>query len=227
MKKNTLLILILGFLAGVSSTWGYFNLTTAAPAKSATTEVDDEAPEVNQPQGNANINKSQGIITATDGVVSLEKTHETDLNSVTPNSADELPLEEQVIELKQQLAKQKAAMNRILKQQRGPAAAEAALQDKFDDQIRDEEWAYKTETALRDFLFTSGMTFTPDVVVAKCKTTVCKFKLAAPADIEGFDHTQWRELDNKLIKQDFWKQFKRSSSKLDDSEFTLLLSTED
>ena len=109
---------------------------------------------------------------------------------------------------------------------RGPSDFEKVLRDKFEKQTRDEEWAYRTEMALQDFLLTADLAIMPDIVSAKCKTTVCEFELAAPADNDTFGSAQWRELNDKLMKQEFWQQFKSTTSTSSDSELKLLLSTE-
>ncbi|KKK74728.1 hypothetical protein LCGC14_2880880, partial [marine sediment metagenome] len=159
-------------------------------------------------------------------VANTEPAEDTSPTDLEPQMLDELPLEEQVTQLKQQLAEQKATLKSVLKQMRGPSDFEKVLRDKFEKQTRDEEWAYRTEMALQDFLLTADLAIMPDIVSAKCKTTVCEFELAAPADNDTFGSAQWRELNDKLMKQEFWQQFKSTTSTSSDSELKLLLSTE-
>ncbi len=148
----------------------------------------------------------------------------TEINNDNANVTKQLQL--QVVALKRELATQKAAVKSYQKQLQGPSDFEQMLLDKFDQQKRDEEWAYRTEVALQDFLITADLTIAPELVSAECKTSVCKFELVAPQGNEEFDHRQWRELNDKLVKQAFWQQFKTSASTSSDDDFKLLLSTE-
>lgn len=227
MNKHSVFMLLVGFVAGASLTWGYFNFFAAAPKKFVITDVEHQQPSIVQHKKNdaAKVAGKTHSVVANNAATSKE-VGEVDSNLIASSSVDELPLEAQVVELKKQLVEQKATMNRVLKQLRAPSDTEAVLQDKFDQQTRNDEWAYNTETALQDFLLTSDLKAIPAVVSAQCKTTVCKFELAAPPDNDAFDHTHWRELTDKLMKQEFWRKFKTTTSTSNDSEFILLVSTE-
>ena len=225
MNKNSLLTLGIGFIAGVGLTWSYFNLSSsdANPAKLQHADTKQQAPFV-QPVKSSEATAKRVVPAAPEQSAHIEQ--KDNPPKPEPQPLDELPLEEQVVQLKLQLAKQKSLMESVVKQLRDPSDAQAALQAQFDEQQRDEEWAYQTETALQDFLLTADLASTPDIVTAECKTSVCKFKLAAPTDNDSFDHTQWRELNDKLMKQELWLQFKRTTSTSSDTELTLLMATE-
>lgn len=225
MSKNSLLMLVIGFIAGVGLTWSYFNLASGNSKPAELQQVNSKqqaAPVVLQPK----IAEVKTQSAAPERGASLAQEEGLPLTNTNKQPVDELPLEEQVSQLKQQLAEQKTLMKNARQQLRAPSDAQAALQAQFDEQIRNEEWAYQTEIALQDFLLTSDLSATPEVVSAECKATVCKFELAAPTDNDSFDHTQWRELNDKLLKQEFWLQFKRTTSTSIDTELTLLMATE-
>ncbi|WP_213608928.1 hypothetical protein [Pseudoalteromonas sp.] len=227
MNKHSFLMLLGGFVSGVSLTWGYLNFFAAAPEKFVITDVEHQQPSIVQHKKNdaAKATDNTHSVVA-NNVAASKKVDDVDSNISAASSVDELSLEAQVVELKKQLAEQKTTMNRVLKELRPPSDVEAALQAQFDEQIRNEEWAYQTETALQDFLLTADLASMPDIVSAECKTSVCKFKLAAPTDKDSFDHTHWRELNDKLMKQAFWLQFKRTASTSSDTELTILMTTE-
>lgn len=227
MNKHSFLMLLGGFVSGVSLTWGYLNFFAAAPEKFVITEVEHQQPSIVQHKKSDTTKVTDNInsVVANNAAASKEM-NDVDSNLLAASSVDELPLEAQIVELKKQLTEQKATMNRVLKELRAPNDVEAALQAQFDEQIRNEEWAYQTETALQDFLLTADLVAMPDIISAECKTSVCKFKLAAPTDKDSFDHTHWRELNDKLMKQEFWLQFKRTTSTSSDSELTMLMTTE-
>ncbi len=225
MNKNSLLALGIGFIAGVGLTWSYFNAASSHP------EPIKSQPSYEKQQKLHTEQQSNEVLSNADSVVpeqvaNTEPAEDTSPTDLEPQMLDELPLEEQVTQLKQQLAEQKATLKSVLKQMRGPSDFEKVLRDKFEKQTRDEEWAYRTEMALQDFLLTADLAIMPDIVSAKCKTTVCEFELAAPADNDTFGSAQWRELNDKLMKQEFWQQFKSTTSTSSDSELKLLLSTE-
>ena len=225
MNKNNVLTLGVGFIAGVGLTWGYFSLASSdsTPAKVQHADTKQQTPLV-QPAKISEATAKRVVPAAPEQSARLEQK---DISpKPDPQPLDELPLEEQVTQLKLQLAKQKSVMESVVKQLRAPNDVQAALQAQFDEQQRDEEWAYQTETALQDFLLTADLASIPDIVSAECKTSVCKFKLAAPTDNDSFDHTQWRELNDKLMKQKLWLQFKRTTSTSSDTELTLLMATE-
>ncbi|MEL0648016.1 hypothetical protein V6248_11335 [Pseudoalteromonas agarivorans] len=227
MSKNSLLTLGIGFIAGVGLTWGYFNLAPndLEPAKLQQSDTLLQKPHAQQIKSNE-VTANSAVQDVTEQDVSLEQNKNTSFTNPETQELDELPLEEQVVQLKQRLVEQKAALKSVLKQMRGPSDFEKVLRDKFESQTRDEEWAYNTEMALQDFLLTADLAIIPDVVSAKCKTTVCEFELAAPADNDAFGSAQWRELNDKLMKQEFWKQFVSSTSTSSDTKLSLLLSTE-
>ncbi|WP_165734559.1 hypothetical protein [Pseudoalteromonas sp. C8] len=225
MNKNSLLALGIGFIAGVGLTWSYFNAASSHP-ESVKSQPSYEKQQKLHTEQQSNEVLSNADSAVPEQVASIEPAEDTPPTYSETQMLDELPLEEQVTQLKQQLAEQKATVKSILKQMRGPSDFEKILRDKFEKQTRDEEWAYRTEMALQDFLLTADLAIMPDIVSAKCKTTVCEFELAAPADNDTFGSAQWRELNDKLMKQEFWQQFKSTTSTSSDSELKLLLSTE-
>ncbi|MEM5513140.1 hypothetical protein WNY79_09605 [Pseudoalteromonas sp. AS84] len=225
MNKNSLLALGIGFIAGVGLTWSYFNAASSHPESVKSQPSYEKQQKLHtEQQSNEVLSNADSVVP--EQVANREPAEDTSPTDLEPQMLDELPLEEQVTQLKQQLAEQKATLKSVLKQMRGPSDFEKVLRDKFEKQTRDEEWAYRTEMALQDFLLTADLAIMPDIVSAKCKTTVCEFELAAPADNDTFGSAQWRELNDKLMKQEFWQQFKSTTSTSSDSELKLLLSTE-
>jgi len=227
MNKNSLLTLGIGFIAGAGLTWGYLNLAPndLEPAQSQQSNTLLQKSHAQQSNSNE-VTSNKVISAATEQAVILEQNESTTSTAFESQDIDALPLEEQVTQLKLQLIKQKSLMESVVKQLRAPNDVEAALQAQFDEQQRDEEWAYQIETALQDFLLTADLASIPDIVSAECRSSVCKFKLAAPTDNDSFDHTHWRELNDKLMKQELWLQFKRTTSTSSDTELTLLMATE-
>lgn len=225
MNKNSLLALGIGFIAGVGLTWSYFNAASSHPesVKSQPSYEKQQKPHTEQ-QSNEVLSNADSVVP--EQVASIGPAEDTPTTNSETQMLDELPLEEQVTQLKQQLAEQKAALKSVLKKMRSPSDFEQILRDKFEKQTRDEEWAYRTEMALQDFLLTADLSIIPDVVSAKCKKTVCEFELAAPTDNDRFGNAQWRELNDKLMEQEFWQQFKSTTSTSSDSELKMLLSTE-
>lgn len=225
MNKNSLLALGIGFIAGVGLTWSYFNAASSHP-ESVKSQPSYEKQQKLHTEQQSNEVLSNADSAVPEQVASIEPTEDTPTTNSETQMLDELPLEEQVTQLKQQLAEQKAALKSVLKKMRSPSDFEQILRDKFENQTRDEEWAYRTEMALQDFLLTADLSIIPDVVSAKCKKTVCEFELAAPTDNDTFGNAQWRELNDKLMEQEFWQQFKSTTSTSSDSELKMLLSTE-
>ena len=225
MNKNSLLALGIGFIAGVGLTWSYFNAASSHP-ESVKSQPSYEKQQKLHTEQQSNEVLSNADSAVPEQVASIEPTEDTPTTNSETQMLDELPLEEQVTQLKQQLAEQKAALKSVLKKMRSPSDFEQILRDKFENQTRDEEWAYRTEMALQDFLLTADISIIPDVVSAKCKKTVCEFELAAPTDNDTFGNAQWRELNDKLMEQEFWQQFKSTTSTSSDSELKMLLSTE-
>lgn len=225
MNKNSLLALGIGFIAGVGLTWGYFNAASSHP-ESVKSQPSYEKQQKLHTEQQSNEVLSNADSAVPEQVASIESAEVSPTTNSETQMLDELPLEEQVTQLKQQLAEQKAALKSVLKKMRGPSDFEQILRDKFENQTRDEEWAYRTEMALQDFLLTADLSIIPDVVSAKCKKTVCEFELAAPTDNDTFGNAQWRELNDKLMEQEFWQQFKSTTSTSSDSELKMLLSTE-
>ncbi|MBB1336905.1 hypothetical protein [Pseudoalteromonas sp. SR44-2] len=225
MNKNSLLALGIGFIAGVGLTWSYFNAASSHPESVKSQPSYEKQKKLHTEQ------QSNEVLSNADSAVpeqfaSIEPAEISPTTNSETQMLDELPLEEQVTQLKQQLAEQKAALKSVLKKMRSPSDFEQILRDKFEKQTRDEEWAYRTEMALQDFLLTADLSIIPDVVSAKCKKTVCEFELAAPTDNDTFGNAQWRELNDKLMEQEFWQQFKSTTSTSSDSELKMLLSTE-
>ena len=224
MSKHSLLTLGIGFIAGVGLTWSYFNVASSDSKPAKVQHVDTKQAPFVQPPKSSEATAKRVVSASPEQSAGIEQ--QDNSPNPDPQPLDELPLKEQVSQLRQQLAAQKALMKNAAQQLRAPSDAQAVLQAQFDEQVRNEEWAYQTELALQDFLLTADLTATPEVVSASCKSTVCKFELAAPTDNDSFDHTHWRELNDKLMKQAFWRQFKRTASTSSDSELTLLMTTE-
>ncbi|MBH0029355.1 hypothetical protein I6F10_00170 [Pseudoalteromonas sp. SWYJZ98] len=224
MNKNSLLALGIGFIAGVGLTWSYFNAASSYPESVKSQPSYEKQKKLHTEQQSNEVLSNTG--SAPEQVASIEPAEVSPTTNSETQMLDELPLEEQVTQLKQQLAEQKAALKSVLKKMRSPSDFEQILRDKFENQTRDEEWAYRTEMALQDFLLTADLSIIPDVVSAKCKKTVCEFELAAPTDNDTFGNAQWRELNDKLMEQEFWQQFKSTTSTSSDSELKMLLSTE-
>lgn len=225
MNKNSLLALGIGFIAGVGLTWSYFNAASSHP-ESVKSQPSYEKQQKLHTEQQSNEVLSNADSAVPEQVASIEPAEISPTTNSETQMLDELPIEEQVTQLKQQLAEQKAALKSVLKKMRDPSDFEQILRDKFENQTRDEEWAYRTEMALQDFLLTADLSIIPDVVSAKCKKTVCEFELAAPTDNDTFGNAQWRELNDKLMEQEFWQQFKSTTSTSSDSELKMLLSTE-
>lgn len=225
MNKNSLLALGIGFIAGVGLTWSYFNAASSHPESVKSQPSYEKQQKLHtEQQSNEVLSNADSVVP--EQVASIGPAEDTPTTNSETQMLDELPLEEQVTQLKQQLAEQKAALKSVLKKMRSPSDFEQILRDKFEKQTRDEEWAYRTEMALQDFLLTADLSIIPDVVSAKCKKTVCEFELAAPTGNDRFGNAQWRELNDKLMEQEFWQQFKSTTSTSSDSELKMLLSTE-
>ena len=225
MNKNSLLALGIGFIAGVGLTWSYFNAASSHPESVKSRPSYEKQKKLHtEQQSNEVLSNADSAVP--EQVASIEPAEISPTTNSETQMLDELPTEEQVTQLKQQLAEQKAALKSVLKKMRAPSDFEQILRDKFENQTRDEEWAYRTEMALQDFLLTADLSIIPDVVSAKCKKTVCEFELAAPTDNDTFGNAQWRELNDKLMEQEFWQQFKSTTSTSSDSELKMLLSTE-
>lgn len=225
MNKNSLLALGIGFIAGVGLTWSYFNAASSHPESVKSQPSYEKQQKLHtEQQSNEVLSNADSVVP--EQVASIGPAEDAPTTNSETQMLDELPLEEQVTQLKQQLAEQKAALKSVLKKMRSPSDFEQILRDKFEKQTRDEEWAYRTEMALQDFLLTADLSIIPDVVSAKCKKTVCEFELAAPTDNDRFGNAQWRELNDKLMEQEFWQQFKSTTSTSSDSELKMLLSTE-
>lgn len=221
MSKHNPFSLALAFITGVVLTWGYFTWSSdeAAPVITTKTQVLEQEVKI-MPASTAaaeldTVSQSQQVADITSTA-----------QDASAQTKDEQPLEEQLQQLKHELAQQRALVKRYEKQSQAPSDFEQALLDKFEQQNRNEEWAYRTETAMKDFLQTADLSVNPELISAQCKSSVCKFELAAPKDNEDFDHTQWRELNDQLVKQEFWQQFTVSTSKSSDRDFSLLLATE-
>ncbi|NMM40037.1 hypothetical protein [Pseudoalteromonas arctica] len=221
MSKNNPLSLLLAFIAGVVLTWGYFTLSSdeTTPVTTTQTQVLEQKVKI---MPASTVAAELDIVSQSQQVTEITSSAQ----DASAQTTDEQPLEEQLQQLNHELARQRALVKRYEKQSQAPSDFEQALLDKFTKQSRNEEWAYRTETAMKDFLQIADLGITPELVSAQCKSSLCKFELAAPKDVDDFDHTQWRELNDKLVQQDFWQQFKLSTSKSSDRDFSLLLSTE-
>lgn len=221
MSKHSPFSLALAFITGVVLTWGYFTWSSDEAAPAATTQTQVLEQEVKMLPTNTVASELETVSKPQQVADSTPTTEDR-----SAQTADEQPLEEQLQQLKHELAQQRALVKRYQTQAQAPSDFEQALLDKFEQQSRNEEWAYRTETAMKDFLQTADLSISPELISAQCKSSVCKFELAAPKDNDDFTHTQWRELNDQLVKQDFWQQFTVSTSKSSDRDFSLLLATE-
>ncbi|KPH61917.1 hypothetical protein HJP15_03455 [Pseudoalteromonas sp. NEC-BIFX-2020_002] len=222
MIKNIYLSLLLAFLAGVTITSVFFGFI--ASSQLAFFEDDVQSEQAFQ----TFLNESDSIKLPPAPVSATQS--QTDIAGVNISAISELvnpaPLEAQLEELRVELETQRKLVKVYEKRLNAPTDLEQALLTQFDEQTRNEEWAYRTETAMKDFLQTADLSITPDMVNAQCKSSVCKFDLSAPKDMDDFNHIHWRELNDKLVKQEFWQQFTVSTSKSSDRDFSLLLATE-
>ncbi|WP_244151641.1 hypothetical protein [Pseudoalteromonas agarivorans] len=118
MNKNSLLTLGIGFIAGVGLTWSYFNLSSsdANPAKLQHADTTKQQASFVQPIKSSEAIAKRVVPAAPEQSARIEQKDNTPKPESQP--LDELPLEEQVSQLKQQLAAQKALMKK-----RGAAAA--------------------------------------------------------------------------------------------------------
>ena len=136
MNKNNVLTLGVGFIAGVGLTWGYFSLASSdsTPAKVQHADTKQQTPLV-QPAKISEATAKRVVPAAPEQSARLEQK---DISpKPDPQPLDELPLEEQVTQLKLQLAQQKSVMESVVKQLRAPNDVQAALQAQFDQQQRD------------------------------------------------------------------------------------------
>ena len=221
MNKNNPFSLLLAFITGVVLTSGYFTFSSdeAAPVTTTQTQVLEQGVKI---MPASTVAAELDTVSLSQQVADIPPTAQ----DVSAQTTDEQPLEEQLQQLKHELAQQHALVKRYEKQSQAPSDFEQALLDKFEQQNRNEEWAYRTETAMKDFLQTADLGSSPELVSAQCKSSVCKFELAAPKDSNEFDHTQWRELNDLLVKQEFWQQFTVTTAKSSDRDFSLLLAIE-
>jgi len=218
--NNELITRLLAFMAGVVLTASYFILTDSIDSQRAQViphapaSLSSDSDQSSQQQANV-----KPIVLAED-IARPE----------SESSQASAELAAQITELKQQLAQQqsqtqqyKAQLTRAYNE---PSDLQQELQDRFEQEPRNEQWAYNVETAVNDFLITADLAIAPILESGECKTTICKFKLLAPEDSSNFDHTTWRELNDKLIKQPWWQQFKMTTSQSSDGHYSFVVSTE-
>ncbi|MEM0513926.1 hypothetical protein WCN91_00485 [Pseudoalteromonas sp. YIC-827] len=130
--------------------------------------------------------------------------------STEPENASEIPEEAQ--QLKQQLAQARQEIKMLQRALKGPDEMESQLQELFAQEARDESWAYLTETQTSDFVYSEGFSDKIALDKVQCKSTVCRIEFSV---LEGAEHdprTDWRQIQSRLDKQPWWRQFQRTSA---------------
>ncbi|WP_259398350.1 hypothetical protein [Pseudoalteromonas sp. SR41-7] len=117
MNKNSLLALGIGFIAGVGLTWSYFNAASSYPESVKSQPSYEKQKKLHTEQQSNEVLSNTG--SAPEQVASIEPAEVSPTTNSETQMLDELPLEEQVTQLKQQLAEQKAALKSVLKKMRG------------------------------------------------------------------------------------------------------------
>ncbi|MDQ9090969.1 hypothetical protein RC083_05095 [Pseudoalteromonas haloplanktis] len=226
MMKNNFTALLLAFIAGVACASIFFGVILFSQLAA----IADDAQSEQAYQKFVTEIQSISLESVSDHAVSKHsQTAEVDVlesSTSSPDVENTRALETQLAQLQVELEAQRKLVKTYEKRLTAPSDLEQALLTKFDEQNRNEEWAYRTETAMKDFLQMADLSISPELVSAQCKSSVCKFELVAPQDIDDFGHTQWRELNDQLVKQEFWQQFTVTTSKSSDRDFSLLLATE-
>lgn len=219
--NNELIARLLAFIAGVLLTASYFILTDNADSKRIQAPV--HTPVL--PATESGQSHEQQVISRIPAA-----SNENIILPETETSQTPLELAAQITELKQQLAKQQSQTQhykaQLIQAHNKPSDIQKELQQRFEQESRNEQWAYNVETAVDDFLITADLAVAPILTSGECKTTICKFELVAPEDSPNFDHTAWRELNDKLIKQPWWQQFKMTTSQSSDNHYSFVVSTE-
>ncbi|MGO2479100.1 MAG: hypothetical protein ACTH7Q_12225 [Pseudoalteromonas sp.] len=211
---------LLAFAAGVLVTASYFILTDNKDLLSS--QVVPQT-TVQQPVETLQSPGQAVTLPSVKTVLTDDKPSEDEARSQAQLKAQVAELEQKLIQQQKQTQQYKAQLNRAYSE---PSDLQQELQERFEQEPRNELWAYNVETAVNDFLITADLAMTPILESGECKTTVCQFELVTPEGEHDFDHTAWRELNDKLVKQPWWQQFKTSTSHSNDSHYRFVLSTE-
>lgn len=218
--NDQLIARLLAFMAGVLLTASYFILTdnNSLPETSRVKQVTlQQASEIKQHSQQAVNLPSEAVANPTYNNPPTEKPSPEQLQ------AEVTQLEEQLTQQQSQIERYKSQLKRAYEK---PSDLQQELQQRFEQESRNEQWAYNVETAVNDFLITADLAVTPTLKSGECKTTICMFELLAPENDPDFDHTTWRELNDKLIKQPWWQQFKMTTSQSSDGHYSFVVSTE-
>lgn len=219
---NALIARLLAFLAGVLLTASYFMLTDTKDQKEQQVlQSVTQTNEIKQSAQQAVFPSAKKIADTTSNNPQVESENQAQLQAQLRARVAEL--EQQLVQQQSQTQQYKAQLTRAYTE---PSDLQQELQQRFEQEPRNEQWAYNVETAVNDFLITADLAITPILESGECKTTVCQFELVAPEGEPDFDHTAWRELNDKLIKQPWWQQFKTSTSHSSDSHYRFVLSTQ-
>ncbi|MEI8644678.1 hypothetical protein P4S60_03295 [Pseudoalteromonas sp. Hal040] len=146
--------------------------------------------------------------------------------AVAPSKSE---LEQQVAELKLQVENQQAVIASYRSSAIPPQQIDSHLDELytlFEEQARDEAWAYQVETAMSDFLIMADLPVQPQLSVSSCKSSVCQFKLLQPEGSDDLPSHYWRNLTDKMMEQSWWKQFKFTSTTSSDDSLTIIASTQ-
>ncbi|WP_105188203.1 hypothetical protein [Pseudoalteromonas sp. T1lg48] len=119
---------------------------------------------------------------------------------------------EETAQLAQQLAQAKQEIKVLQRALKGPEEMESQLQQLFEQEARDESWAYLTETQTSDFVFSEGFADKVALDKVQCKSTVCRIEFSALEGVTLDPRTDWRQLQSRLDKQPWWRQFQRTSA---------------
>ncbi|MBS3798194.1 hypothetical protein [Pseudoalteromonas sp. BDTF-M6] len=128
------------------------------------------------------------------------------------DAEDEEPNSEEAAQLAQQLAQAKQEIRVLQRALKGPEEMESQLQQLFEQEARDESWAYLTETQTSDFVFSEGFADKVALDKVQCKSTVCRIEFSALEGTTLDPQTDWRQLQSRLDKQPWWRQFQRTSA---------------
>ncbi len=192
----------------------------------------DSSPQVARPEQKHNVTlakKQQPLAKTSISVKPITTDSEGQQPLEAPQIISSAELEHQVKVLKQQLASQQAVIEKYQSANlEAPSTGSrmAELSRLFEQQARDETWAYQVETAMADFLVMADLPLQPDVSIANCKSSVCQFKLVQPDDVDALPKHYWRNMNDKLVEQSWWKQFKFTNTISNDESLTILVSTE-
>ncbi|WP_105257784.1 hypothetical protein [Pseudoalteromonas sp. T1lg88] len=130
--------------------------------------------------------------------------------STEPENASKIP--EEAEQLEQQLAQARQEIKMLQRALKGPEKMESQLQELFAQEVRDESWAYLTETQTSDFVYSEGFGDKIALDKVQCKSTVCRIEFSVLDGAEHDPRTDWRQIQSRLDKQPWWRQFQRTSA---------------